>query len=571
MGTTPFRIVRDTTLNKGKEMEKNTILAVILSIGILLVWFRFFQPAPPPQIQQQAYESGQVQEDAGVLPPVVARGDRQSRQVKTGEPRREAEIITVHTKESVIELTARGGSIKHWYVNEEQEKKENMPDLVFLKDVDMLPLKVGARNFGDLSEEVFEVRAEFNNIILHEGESTKVQFDYLTNSGIHISKIYSFSYEGNIHGFKVKTTNESNEDAEIKNLSITWEAGLGIAGEGVTDKEKKTIDKMNKENPRFMKAMSFMEGRLRRKLKVDEISPSIEWTSITNRYFASMLINKDRDFSRVIINSYKKEGLGGKIPQVGLGAEAFTLQPGGSKAFELDLYVGLKDSGRLEKLGLNLEKVINYGFFDPISKLFMTILKFFYKVTHNYGIAIILLTLVIHLITFPLTKKSLDSTRKMKKIQPHMKEIQAKYKDDPKRLNVEMMNMYKTKGVNPFGGCLPMLLQLPVFFALFTMLRMAIELRYEGFLWVPDLSMKDPYFIFPILMGVAMFFQQKLTSPGGDPAQQKIMMFMPVFFTFIFLQFPAGLTLYWFTNNILSLTQHTIMNMKDKRKNLVIP
>ena len=161
----------------------------------------------------------------------------------------------------------------------------------------------------------------------------------------------------------------------------------------------------------------------------------------------------------------------------------------------------------------------------------------------------------------------------MKEVQPHMKEIQAKYKEDPKRLNAEMMNLYKTKNVNPFGGCLPMVFQIPIFWSLFTMLRTAIELRYEGFLWVGDLSMKDPYYIFPLLMGVAMFFQQKITSPGaGDPAQQKMMMFMPVFFTFIFLNFPAGLTLYWLTNNILTLTQHAIMNRnKNRKKDLAVP
>jgi len=153
----------------------------------------------------------------------------------------------------------------------------------------------------------------------------------------------------------------------------------------------------------------------------------------------------------------------------------------------------------------------------------------------------------------------------MKNLQPKMNELRLKYKDDPKRLNVEMMNLYRSRKMNPFSGCLPMLLQIPIFWALFTMLRNAVELRHSPFIfWIGDLSMKDPIYVLPILMGVTMFFQQKLTAT--DPAQSKMMMFMPVLFTVIFLNFPSGLVLYWLMNNILTLTMQLIMKRKSEVK-----
>ncbi len=556
-------------------MEKNVIIAVVLSTLILLVWFRI-NPTPPAQ--NQPFTRGQVMtsEPREESRAVMEEESAKSRTTRAGGTREKGKTITVQTAEDIIELTSRGAGIKHWYIKERHKEKENMPDLIFMKEVDIIPLQVSARNIEDISDVMFKVgkspgRTD-GRIVLNEGENARIQFDYLTNSGIKISKIYDFSYSGGMHNFKLKITNKSKNVQELKNLSVLWNSGLGIIGEGITSREKKLSESLNKENYMNMKVLSFVDGRLRRKLKDGIVSPAIDWTGIGNRYFVSALINRDKDFSRIIINKYETGKRGKKVPQTGLGAEAFSLNPGESKTFNIDLFVGIKDSDKMKVLGINLEKIINYGFFDPISKLFMVMLKFFYKLTRNYGIAIILLTCVLHLLTFPLSRKSLKATQKMKELQPQMKEMQAKYKDDPKRLNAETMNFYKSKKANPLGGCLPMIFQIPIFFSLFRMLQGATALRYEGFLWVIDLSMKDPYYVFPVLMGVSMFFQQRISSPGGDPAQQKMMMFMPVFFTFIFLKFPAGLTLYWLTNNILTLTQHLIMSMKEKKKReLVVP
>ncbi|WP_321371232.1 membrane protein insertase YidC [uncultured Desulfuromusa sp.] len=190
----------------------------------------------------------------------------------------------------------------------------------------------------------------------------------------------------------------------------------------------------------------------------------------------------------------------------------------------------------------------------------MVVLKFFYNYLGNYGFAIILLTVCIKLIFWPLTQKSYKSMKGMQKLQPEMKKLREKYGSDKQKLNQEMMSFYKENKVNPMGGCLPMIIQIPVFFALYRVLLGSIELRHAPFmLWITDLSAKDPYYVTPLIMGVTMFLQQKMTPTNMDPTQEKIMLMMPVVFTFMFLNFPAGLVLYWLTNNLLTILQQYLI------------
>ncbi|MFH1378934.1 MAG: YidC/Oxa1 family insertase periplasmic-domain containing protein, partial [bacterium] len=242
-----------------------------------------------------------------------------------------------------------------------------------------------------------------------------------------------------------------------------------------------------------------------------------------------------------------------------------TLLPGEEKTYTFKVYVGPKGYTHLKNLGFNLEESINFGLFSFLGKFVFNVLKYFYKITGNYGWSIVLLTMCLQVFFFPLSIKSFKASMAMKKLQPQIKIIQTKYKEDPKRLNVELMNLYKTSGTNPFGGCLPMLLQIPVFWALFTTLRNAFELRGAPFIfWITDLSMHDPFFVLPILMGAGMLLQQKLTAVSADPNQARMMMFMPVIFTFMFLKFPAGLVLYWFTNSLLTMTGQFIFMKRQK-------
>jgi YidC/Oxa1 family membrane protein insertase len=242
--------------------------------------------------------------------------------------------------------------------------------------------------------------------------------------------------------------------------------------------------------------------------------------------------------------------------------------------YKLKLLVSSKKISVLTSLGNKFIYTVEWGTFAILSKLFYKILVYFYNLFGNYGVAIIALTIITQILTFPLTYNSIKSTIKMKKLQPQIQLIQKLYKDDPKRLNIEIMNFYKEKKVNPFGGCLPLLLQIPIFWALFTMLRNTYDLRGAKFiLWIKDLSQPDRIFIpgtnfgipvLVLLMGATMLIQQLFSGSFSDPQQKTFAIFMPIMFTVLFLNFPSGLVLYWFVNNIFSILIQIIANKTVK-------
>jgi len=240
----------------------------------------------------------------------------------------------------------------------------------------------------------------------------------------------------------------------------------------------------------------------------------------------------------------------------------------GQKSESFKGYVGPKDYKQLEAIDPILTHAIEYGWFTFASAPLFKYLMWLYSLLGNWGWAIMALTLTIRLIMYPLTYKGMVSMQKLKQISPKVKEIQAKYKGDPARMNAAVMEMYKKHGANPLGGCLPMLLQIPVFFAIYRVLLNAVELQGAPWiLWIDDLSKMDNYFILPILMGATMFYQQKITPNNfTDPMQEKIFKYLPVIFTFFFITFPSGLVLYWFTNNLFSIAQQYMVNKAFENK-----
>jgi YidC/Oxa1 family membrane protein insertase len=256
-----------------------------------------------------------------------------------------------------------------------------------------------------------------------------------------------------------------------------------------------------------------------------------------------------------------------------------SIAAGAQHTYHYLLFFGPMSMQVLDAAGHDLGKALNFGWFNFLAKPCVWLMNKLYSVIPNYGVAIIILTILIKVILWPLGSKSYKSMSEMKKIQPLMKEIREKYKNDKKKMNEEVMNLYRTYKINPLGGCLPMLVQLPVFFALYRMLYQAIELRHAPFfLWIDDLSAPDRLFRFDfaipfmqppygipvltIIMGATMLLQQKMSPPMGDPTQAKMMMFMPLIFTVIFINFSSGLVLYWLVNNILSISQQYYIQKK---------
>jgi YidC/Oxa1 family membrane protein insertase len=227
------------------------------------------------------------------------------------------------------------------------------------------------------------------------------------------------------------------------------------------------------------------------------------------------------------------------------------------------IYLGPKDEDKLKALGVGAEKLVDFGFFTIVAKPLLWFLRLTNTVTKNFGIDIIILSILIKIIFLPLTQISFKSMKEMQKVQPEMARLKETYKNDKARLQQEMMLLYKRRKINPMSGCLPMLIQIPVFIALYNALQNGIEMRHAPlFLWIRDLAAKDPIYITPLIMGATMVIQQKMTPTAADPAQAKMFMLMPIMFTFLFLNFPSGLVLYWLINNVLSISHQYYLNKK---------
>lgn len=282
-------------------------------------------------------------------------------------------------------------------------------------------------------------------------------------------------------------------------------------------------------------------------------SQGLGWVAFIQHYFVSAWIPQSND-SKIY---YKN--LNNDVFEAGTYT-GISIAPNQSESIDSVLYSGPIIKANLVDLAPNLEKTLDYGMLSFFSEIIFWVMNQIHSLVGNWGLAIILVTCLIKLIFYPLSAKSYRSMAKMRMLQPRVKRLQETYKDDRQALGKKMMEMYKEEKVNPLSGCLPMLIQIPIFISLYWVLLESVELRQAPFIfWIHDLSMKDPYFVLPILMGISMFLQQKLSPAPADPMQAKIMMFLPVIFTFLFASFPSGLVLYWLTNNVISILQQWII------------
>jgi YidC/Oxa1 family membrane protein insertase len=304
------------------------------------------------------------------------------------------------------------------------------------------------------------------------------------------------------------------------------------------------------------------------------------WIGVDSTWYLSAFIPKVGGFKLVMSGEPKPNGKSQEAARVTVGLQATAaIPPGQSWEGRALIYIGPKEVSRLEAYGL--EGALNFGGFPvprqygglPMEWLGLPILKFMnwvYRYVGNYGVAIILITILSKVLFYPLTLKSMRSMKAMQVLQPQINALRSKYKSDPQRLQRETLDLYRKFKVNPMGGCLPMIAQVPIFYALYLALSVSVELQNAPFLcfgrlfgadlWICDLASHDPTYVLPVLMGVSMFFQQKMTPMTGDPRQAKMMLIMPFVFTFMFLNLPSGLVLYWFISNVLQILQQKLMD-----------
>ena len=373
-----------------------------------------------------------------------------------------------------------------------------------------------------------------------------VPMTYTSAEGLQVTK--SFYFEKGKHSIEVKfdVTNKSNNVAE---LQAFYQLKQQIAGQ-----------EASMMMPTYRGAAYSTADEIYEKYDFEDMvdAPLAKntlggWVGMIQHYFVSAWVpSKDTQnsiYTRVVAN--------GTSAIIGVKEPILTVAPGETKSESAILFAGPKDQAELESIHDTLDLTVDYGFLWFVSKVLFAGLVAIYGVVGNWGIAIIIITIIVKTLLYPLTKKQYESTAKMRALAPKMEQLKQRYGDDRQKMGQATMELYRKEKVNPMGGCLPLLLQMPIFLALYWVFLESVELRHAPFgLWISDLSAKDPYFILPILFGASMFLMQKLTpTPSMDPMQQKMMLWMPVIFSVFFLWFPSGLVLYWLVSNLISIAQ----------------
>ncbi len=543
------------------------IVAILLSLAIFLAWDFFFvdrRPVPPPAPPTQSGETETAQEPTDrqrVKEPV-----QMPEEALQTVPDQTFDTITVDTGLYKAVISEKGATISRFELKEYRENADpDAPRKELIPQSNPTGTALVDLSGGNepLYNAVFATDFEGQALSVENGAET-LSFFQRSDSGLVLEKRYTFYPDQYAIGLTVLLRNESDRIVD-RNLQISMT--------NPTPEESRRFT--------FAGPVLYMDGKLNQ-VKPDDIeekdtySGSIQWTGLTDHYFMSALIPPSAVDTRVILDLDSRKNLLTTTFQQPMDP----LAPGGIAQYDYNLFMGPKKLSLLRDFGHELDEIVDFGIFGIIAKPALWLMNAIHdNVIANYGVAIILLTLLIKAVFWPLGNKSYKSMGEMRKIQPLMMEIRNKYKDDKKKMNEEVMNLYKTYKINPLSGCLPMVVQIPVFIAFYRMLYEAIELRHAPFLlWINDLSAPDRLFDFgvtiplmappvgiPVLtliMGATMFLQQKLAPPPGDPMQARIMMMLPIVFTFIFINFPAGLVLYWLVNNLVSIAQQYNVNRK---------
>ena len=456
--------------------------------------------------------------------------------------------IVVETPLLTVTLLDFGGGIKSVKLKQYKETVKDTKDKEMIEDIK--PYIFLPKVFKTIDNEIIDDSTTFKSdkggLVVTDKEGTITLTGTLTN-GTKIKKIYTFHPDTYTIDMNVEIESSEKDKTSLDFVMVTG----------------KNQSEYTFKGPFYFNGKKFEQ--VEKIEKNIEIS-SFKYAGLDDGFFAFIYIpQEDSVFPLTIFKADPKVENGTPVLRISMDKPTLSAK----------LYFGPKKSDILASLNVKAQKIVDFGWFDIIAKPLIMGLNLSNKVTHNYGIDIILLTILIKIIFYPLSVKSYKSMKEMQKLQPQIAKLREKYKDDKQKVNQEMMAMYKQKGVNPMGGCLPMVIQIPVFFALYKALSGAIELRHAPFMfWINDLSAPEDLFSFavmgytipirilPLVMGITQMIQQKMTPTSADPMQEKLMLFMPIFFTFLFWGFPAGLVLYWLVNNVISIGQQYYINKK---------
>jgi len=545
-------------------MEKRLLIAIVLSIAVLFTWqLVFVKKQPIAPVRDLPVEARQVPESAPQPVPEALQeqaeeltGQTESLPEAAGEPvsGEQEQKVRIDTPFYQAVWSTKGGVLTSWRLRQHTDDEGRDLELVSgaARELGRYPFAIRTDDpgFDRMLNDALYLPSR-QSLELQGGETKELRLEYADERGNRIQKIITFRGEGYDIDLQVNLWKNGQKIEPY----IVWGpqfGNLNPASQGSRIGSSPGISVLS-----GTKVWRHDE----RKYKPEENTYNfVTWASYDDQYFMALLIASSQNSSAVFSREQINEGLSYYYLNVNFVQKA---------------YLGPKQYDLLSDLGYEAKRAIRFGLFGFITEILYAGLKGIYSAVPNWGWSIVLLTMIIKILFFPLTYQSTKSMSKMQDLQPKIKALRNKYKkakQDPeqrRKLNEETMRLYKQHGVNPAGGCLPMLIQLPIFWGFFQLLRVALEFRHSPWiLWIGDLSVKDPYYVIPVLMGVTQFISQKMTPTSGDTTQQRMMLIMPVIMTIFFISFPSGLVLYWLTNNVLQIGQQYIMNrfMHKKKK-----
>lgn len=549
-------------------MEKRVIIAVVLCVAVLMLWSQFFPAAPPPASPPQkdapgATASKEPAPSQGAAPaaaPTAAAPGGDTPTPGAAPAERPERKLTLGTPHARYVFSTRGGTLVHAELLEPQFRDSAAGhDVVRVLDTQQAPMKVTFPDsaFRAPADAAWEARQPSPDAVTFTAES----------GGVHLEKRYRLDQERYRLTLEVAVANRGDK-------AVEHHLALALTGRQDPDKRGGGFFSGPSANP--ASALCYVHDDLERKM-IDDLakdplkaeSGNVRWIAVDEKFF--MLAAVPHPENPPANRSCSATSIGPDLGQVTVTFAARTVAPGQETIYPFTIFAGPKLMDELEKVQpggqeARLEKAVDVTL-AFISRPILSLLNLFHRVVHNWGLAIVLLTIFIKIVTFYPTQKALISGKRMQKLAPKMAAIRKKYESDRQRMSMETMNLYKSHGVSPFGGCLPSLIQMPIWIALYSTLNYAVELyRAPFFLHIRDLTAKDPFYVTPLVMGVVMFLQMKMTPTGADSQQQAMMtVMMPIMFTAFSLFLPSGLAVYMLTSYLIGILQQLYVNHLDRK------
>jgi YidC/Oxa1 family membrane protein insertase len=526
------------------------LLAFVLSIAVMFLWSSFFGPKPPKQAPKPPAQQGASAPAQAGKPAEVPTAPAPSGVPTDSAPAPDApeQTVTLAGNGFSATFSTWGGALKSLALHGEKfrrkEGTESVPiDLVHIEEGQPYPLSLVVTPEGGKTEEAMATSRAPMTVAAKEEQAVTFAGKI---GGLDVRK--TFRLTGKPYEISLATEIGGGQSGTVSVLYPTYMPPNTSSGGFFSGPPLDYVrpichagDKTERYDPKEGKAPAQVAG-------------PVAWAGADQHYFVSAMFPSQPEGTCVLATGARS----------GTGIAAIALPLDQARKAEFTIYAGPKDLDTLKGYGRSFEKAIDYGsvaqFFAWFARGLLYVMRWLQVFVKNWGVAIILLTLLVRLVLFPLTYKSMQSMNEMRKLQPEIEKLKAKYGSDREKMNAAVMQLYQQHKVNPLGGCLPMILQMPIWFALYAALQTSVELYREPFLWIQDLTLKDPIYVLPALMGISSFLMQKLSPQPADNTQAKMMLyFFPIFFTFIMINVPAGLTLYIFVNNLLSIVQQQVM------------